>query len=166
MTGTKLLRLARRMQRIRQKQQRIGERGIFRRGHRRLTPAIGVPARKYASSRKFAKRADRPADAFPIPGRLRRKWRTMRARPPVRQIESQHHISRSLELPGDRLEQRRLRVRSRAMRDREPVARRRRRLMQPASYGLRLKEFRRQFRLSPTPSGVRPRSIARSRCTA
>ena len=40
------------------------------------------------------------------------------------------------------------------MRDRQGVTSGRLGLMQPASYRIRLKEFRRQFRLSPIPSGA------------
>jgi len=118
----KLPRLVRRMQRIRQQQQPVGERRILRRGHARLTPAIRVPAREYAARRQFTKRAYGLADAFAIARRLRRKRRTMRARPPIGQIESQRQVSCGRELRGDRSKQRRFAIGSRAMCDREGVA--------------------------------------------
>ena len=162
MLGARPLRFSRWMQRIRQQQKPVGERCIFGRRHRRLPSAVGMTAGEDPSPGQRAQCGDRLADPFAILCRLRRKRRTMRSQPAVRQIVTQNKIALGRELFRDRFQQRSVAVRSRAMRDRQSIARSRLRRMKPAPYRFRFKESRRQFRLSPTPSAGRRRSIARS----
>ncbi len=86
MLDPKLLRLARRMQWIRKQQQARRKTALLGAQHRRLAPAVGVPAEKDSSAAQLPHRGHcipQPltiAPSVPRPGRTeRRVWRNGRS---------------------------------------------------------------------------------------
>src|SRR5579883_2239395 len=78
------------MQRIRKKQQRIGQNWILSRGHRRLAPAVRRSAKIDPSVRDFAKRLRGCSNSIAITRGLRRKRRTLRTRLPDLELHRDH----------------------------------------------------------------------------
>jgi hypothetical protein len=76
MRGAQLVRFARRVERIRQQQQSVRHGVIFRRRHRRLPAAIGMPACEDTSRHQMAKGSNGGPDTFPVGSRIGRTGRT------------------------------------------------------------------------------------------
>ena len=88
--GARLVRLPRRMQRIGEQQQSVGQIRTLRRDHRGLPAAIGMAAREHVPLHTLPQRRDRPRDAFAVARRRRRKRRSASPRHAKRQVVAQH----------------------------------------------------------------------------
>ncbi len=153
--GPKLLRLAWRMQRIRQEQQRIRHSGILSRRHRALPPSIRMPTRNHAWNTQphLSNRCPNPQ---PVRRSLRRERRPMRASLAIRQVVAHYENSLSRERVPQRLQQWSLRIRPGPMRQHHSPLRCSRRLMPPPHESLP----------SPKLSAARPRYTVQSQDTA
>lgn len=125
MRGARLLRFIRRMERVRQQEQRIRNRLVLGCQHAGLPAAVGVPAQKQANRMAVA-RGGLPNDLYRAPQsravlRTIAERRTVRARLAERQIAAQHHDAGRGECLGHGDQQRRVAVGSCAMGEHERV---------------------------------------------
>jgi len=132
--GPRFARLPRRVQRIGEEEQRVGQPWRLRRQHRGLAAAVGVAAQHETARRERAQRGAGVAEAGPVALAGAAMWGPGRPLLPEGQIAAQHRPPRSGQGLGHRDEDGRVRVASRAVGEEDPVTRGRRRPMQPAAH--------------------------------
>ena len=88
MSGPKLLRLARRMQRVGRQQQTIDQAGRFDRQHTGLAAAVGVTAQPDLCSARLTGFEDLLAQSIAVAGGIARPRRTVGTLLAIRQIVS------------------------------------------------------------------------------
>ena len=145
-TRAELLRFARRMQRIGEEQERVGDAGRLRREKRRLAAAIRMASENDERRGDLAHSLGGAQQAFAInfgPGAsieetLRRAGGALLA---VRKIAAQNMKTGTRKGFGDRHQQRRIAVGPRAVRDHETSLKRFSRFVQPSADQFALKTF-------------------------
>ena len=94
MRDAQLLRFARRMERIREKDQPINQSGVLSRQHGRLAATVGMSAEEYMTRRLLPYQFHGPPQSFSIARGPSGRWRTKRALLPKRQIDAQYRKAR------------------------------------------------------------------------
>ena len=122
MLNAKLLRLARRMQRIGKQQQSGHQLRLRGAKHRRLPPAIGVAAQKNSARHILAQSRNRIAQTRAIAFRIARKRRAGSPLLAKGQIAAQNDVAMSGKSFAERHQQRSSAIRARAMRQDQSVA--------------------------------------------
>ena len=122
MLHSQLRRLARRMQGIRQQQQSCHQVRLPGAQHRRLPPAVRMPAQENSSTAQFPQSRDCISEPVTIAFRVSRPRRTVGTRLSKWQIAAQHGKANPGECCRKGDQKGRAGVRSRAMRQHQPVA--------------------------------------------
>jgi len=122
MLSARLLRSARRMQRIREQEQACDQLWFFRAEHARLSASVGMPSKKYATGNCSFHRGDGILQTGAVAGGVAQSRRAVRAGLAVREIATQNGESRASKGFCKSDEQWGCGVRSCAMREHEAIA--------------------------------------------
>jgi hypothetical protein len=121
MLHPKLVRLARRMQRIRKEQQPSHKIRLGSAQHRALPPPVRVSSQKDPPAAQFPQNCNRSSEPIPIPCSVPRPRGTIRPILPIGKIATKHSKSGPSERSSHRYQERRIGIRSGAMCQHQPV---------------------------------------------
>jgi len=136
MVRAKFGRQARRMKRVGEKQQSVGDGGIFGGEQRGLASAVGMAAEKYpgALERNLLKRHDRIPQSLAVPGGVSAKGRSVRTLLPVGKVTAEHREAGAGEDGCEGRKQSRFAIRARAVGEHQGVRGRLGGAVQEAAY--------------------------------